>query len=670
MQSDTTIHGAARWQLDPKEQLDALADQPDAQWVSTQPPLKDPVAWIELGSSIPVEVGGRYDSPQRRDYEEGVLQAILALPEVLQIIHSVRHTHKGGSKSRLEVCLKGDAAARAAAERMMEGGVLQVAGLKLRVRYATGRQPSGTVRVMVLGMPGVYARQGLVEALLTCAGYMAGTGMVVAEFFGELCLGGVPYPGIGRGDMIVAFIKAPSDDQLLRDLPDTVLLQGCTVRLAVEGREGLAGRVTGYVPVSHMQTALQGRGGGGPAAGALLVPPPPPPRVAAGAGGPALPAAAATTGGGVGGDSVHFRRPPAVTAYALNTSTRMEGIEHSSPAGMHPQQVASQGAPIGAAPWHFPPPPPVRGELPASMLGQTGPARPGLQPTASVRMEGMVTGSPSGLHAAALPGVVSMRFPPPPPLQPEQGPTAPAGAGASGVSSLRAGVWGGAGAAEAPERPAGGSSSEVTGSVPGSMPPGPWDVGTGGMGVSAVPPPLFEPPGVYGTWLMTTKFAGAMAEAIQEFATDQAEKDRVLREFFDLYEARLRRRGAVDPPKPADLPGFARQWLQHRFQVPEYPCSGDDAEQPVHTPAGKSRGRKGRRGQGRGREGAQQRKGHAEEVDASRERSRSAGVSPTPSVDRGSTCPDLTSGLRRSARQSKPPDPTSMYSSRVAGGTG
>lgn len=654
MQSASTMHGAARWQLDPREQLDALADQPDAQWVSTQPPRKDPVVWIELGAGIPVEAGGRYDSPQRREYEDSVLQALLALPEVLRLTHSVQHRHKGGSRSRIEVCLREDAAARAAAEQMMESGVLQVAGLTLPVRYATGRQPSGTVRVMVLGLPGPYARRGLVEALLTCAGYMAGTGMVVAEFLGELCLGGVPYPSVGRGDMIVAFIKAPSEDQLLRDLPDTLLLQGCTVHLAVEGREGLDGRSRGYVPVSQARSALQGRSGRNLATGAVYVPPPPPPRGALGAGGLALRAAEAATVGGVGGASMASRGPSAVASSELqpSTNTHMEGVEPSSPVG-----------------------PPL---VPAPLV-----ERARQQPTSSSRLESIEGGSPGGLQAVGrgfLPGVASRQFPPPPPRRgPVQafstgqvgpGPTAAAIIGAPSVSSLRAGACAGMGVAGAPERPTGSSSSELTGGVPASMPPGPWNVGPGSVSAGPVPLQRLEPPGAFGSWLMQKKFAGAMAEAIEELAADQAEKDRALRQFFDLYKPLLMRPGTDDPATAGDLPGFAQRWLQNRFPVPGYPCSDDDAEQPVHAPAGRARGRKGRRGRGRGGGGAHPPTGRAKEAHTSRERSRSAGVSPAPSVGRGSTCPDPPAGLRRSARQSKPPDLDSMYSSRVVGGNG
>ena len=136
---------AAAWQLNPKEQLDILADQPGAQWLPNEAPRNDPVIWVVFGV-VSEEVAGRFDSPGRRQYELDLLQAILEMQQVAKLAHSVQHYAKGGPNAHLEICLKRDSHARQVAEQLISSG-LQVMGLHLPVRYARGRQPAGAVRV-------------------------------------------------------------------------------------------------------------------------------------------------------------------------------------------------------------------------------------------------------------------------------------------------------------------------------------------------------------------------------------------------------------------------------------------------------------------------------------------------------------------------------------------
>lgn len=180
-------------------------------------------------------------------------------------------------------------------------------------------------------------------------------------------------------------------------------------------------------------------------------------------------------------------------------------------------------------------------------------------------------------------------------------------------------------------------------------------------------------PTPFDKWLFTTGFATAMGEAISEF-TDGSEQQGALREFFNVFEPRLMREGAINPTTAADLPGFARDWIEKRFRVQGYPSSEEASEQGLSAPASGpnkragGRRRAGTRGGGSGRAGRPQ--GRAQGGGANRHRSRSAGASPAPPAASRSICPDQPQGLRRSERPRRAPDFDAMYSSAAAGDAG
>jgi hypothetical protein len=614
----------ATWQLHPKEQLDTLADQEGAQWLPTEGPRNDPVVWVMFGA-VTEEGAGRYDSPGRRQYELDLLQAVLEQPQVAQLSHSVQHYGKGGRHAHLEICLKRESQARQRAEQLISSG-LQVKGHHIPVRYARGRQPAGTVRVMVMGLPGPYAVRGLMEALLTCAGYMDGAGMLVAEFLGELMIKGVPYPAVGRGDMVVAYVKPPGDDPLLLNLPESMMLQGCTVRLAVEGRQGpsSSNHRGSYTPVSGALGA--GRAAWGSAG--HMPPPPPPPRATSAASGAAMAIGAGGDAGvsqGLSSASIHLQVP------LPQHTTRMEGIESSQPSLVAPTAGLLSGPPPGG----FPPPPPAAGAA----------ARTGVAAAAAVATAGQ------GGSMALRPGLAPGRS--------QQHGAAWAGGGASAWGSGVGMAVAGAGRGPHSSSWRAGGVGEAAGLVAAAGQP--LSAATACAG--RTPRPQQPPPSEFDTWVMTSRFASAMGEAIGEFA-DGPETQKALRVFFGVFSPRLLRKDADNPATAADLPGFATVWLQQHFQVPEYPSSEAGSERSAGPSDTRPKAR--RRGKGSGGSGGSQRQQGTGTGDG-RQRSHSAGASPKPPARRGSTCPDPPAGLRRSDRQRKPPDPQNMYSSSSAG---
>lgn len=259
---------APAWMLDPRPQLEQLAHQPTAQDLPWEQPRASNLPIVRLQfDSIPVEAGGPYDSPQRRDFEEQLLRKVFEHPDygsnpntpgAHSCIRAYQAHHLGSRNGHADISLaRHSPAARQLAEKWVREGA-SVEGFTLHARYAPSLRPVGTVRVLICDLPAGYEVQGLTETLLTCAGYENASTLVVSEFLGTGVLANREVRAVGRSDFIVAFVDAPASDLKLQLLPDHLFLEnGKRVFIAVEGRDP---QQRGFIPV-----------------GTPPFPPPPPP---------------------------------------------------------------------------------------------------------------------------------------------------------------------------------------------------------------------------------------------------------------------------------------------------------------------------------------------------------------------------------------------------------
>lgn len=259
------------WMLSPRQQLEQLIRASTTRDLPSEQPQVQTVPTVRLQfSSIPTEVGGAHDSPQRKAFEEKLLHKVLQCPaygfnpsfptEHALFVGWQAH-HLGGRNGYADVSLKrGSSQAMQLAEKWVREGV-PVAEHTLLARYAPSLRPAGTVKVLLMNLPAGYAVKGITETLLTCAGYEQASSMVVTEFMGTGVLDNKEVMGLGRTDVSVAFIDAPAGDQLLQLLPDRMTLENDNrVSIMVEGRDPHA---RGFIPI-----------------GSNLPVPPPPPRQA------------------------------------------------------------------------------------------------------------------------------------------------------------------------------------------------------------------------------------------------------------------------------------------------------------------------------------------------------------------------------------------------------
>ena len=259
---------APAWMLDPRPQLEQLAHQPTAQDLPREQPRASNLPIVRLQfDSIPVEDGGPYDSPQRREFEEQLLHKVIEHPEygynpntpnAHSCIRAYQFHRLGSRNGHADISLaRHSPAARQLAEKWVREGAV-VEEFTLHARYAPSLRPVGTVRVLICDLPAGYEVQGITETLLTCAGYENASTLVVSEFLGTGVLASREVKSVGRSDFIVAFVDAPAGDQKLQLLPDHLFLEnGKRVFIGVEGRDP---QQRGFIPV-----------------GTPSPPPPPPP---------------------------------------------------------------------------------------------------------------------------------------------------------------------------------------------------------------------------------------------------------------------------------------------------------------------------------------------------------------------------------------------------------
>ena len=119
-----------------------------------------------------------------------------------------------------------DVVTEAARWRSGEGLEVQVEGpnggrparVRLPVRAVPSERPPGHATVKVMGLTPMYALTGLTEVLLGCAGYVLSDD-AVPRVASEHMAPFKPANGIGKSDMVVAWVACPPDDPTLRRLP-------------------------------------------------------------------------------------------------------------------------------------------------------------------------------------------------------------------------------------------------------------------------------------------------------------------------------------------------------------------------------------------------------------------------------------------------------------------
>lgn len=134
----------------------------------------------------------------------------------------------------IRLLLKPAATAFAAALQLTPGDRLKVGNYTFPVSWAPAMQPAGTTAVRLHNVPMRMTKQGLTGLLLAAHGYSLDSFLVVSEHLGGK-------PGLSGGpheaDWVVAYIRPPTDDPLLKLLPDTFEAEpGRVVRVSVQGR--------------------------------------------------------------------------------------------------------------------------------------------------------------------------------------------------------------------------------------------------------------------------------------------------------------------------------------------------------------------------------------------------------------------------------------------------
>ena len=107
---------------------------------------------------------------------------------------------------------------------------------RLPVQAVAGELPPGHVRVVVKGLHPAHAREGLMEALLSAAGYAPDEVTVVSERGGHAGVpgaAGVPAGLLVDLSVMVAVVKAPARDLLLSKLPDQLYTEWWNITIAV-----------------------------------------------------------------------------------------------------------------------------------------------------------------------------------------------------------------------------------------------------------------------------------------------------------------------------------------------------------------------------------------------------------------------------------------------------
>ena len=557
--------------VDPQQSCEALTQHPGAQLLP-QGPAKQvaSIAYrVQLGL-VPPSVAGEYNSPTRTQWERMVWDTLARDPAIHAATQGSHMQHPGTPHTYISFTLQQHQPEALRLGAVWEREGLEVLGTRLRVESLPQRRPANTVKVLLRGVPEEYNLVGITQVFLTCAGYTPQQAPVLQEFFGALVINEVAVPGQARTDTVVAYVKAPPEDQLLSKLPDHHVFFGQEkVVFLVEGRKGAS-----WAPLLPVE-AQEARAPTTPS-GAHLGPPPPPPR----------PAGATPTQGSAPGPEPGPNRGMCGQGGTSRVAQGSLLAQPSSPMQVDgalgsgapaPQQVQQQQqqqpGPVGPAPMHSHTMEPRLGAVETSpgankrgrtTSGQPSQAAEGTSPPSTTRSGSVFRGpaplagelhAPSGSQGPAGSGVAPMQ------VDPDPGPSSSQG--------LSPGQGKGRGRGSKGKRK--GSSAPPL-LVPGM--PGPDEVHDRGGS-----PPLPEwvmamkafqsVERQFALWSAHSTFAVTFRMALQDLVDDDQAALAVF--FEDCSSAILKsEEQQLNPTTSSDLPAYALAWLDKQCGQASY----------------------------------------------------------------------------------------------------
>ena len=224
------------WLSDPIIALEALADSPQLHARPTV--LAAPVLRVCIGQ-LPESVGPQHGTAECKSFHEEVQVACLdaCMPHISALI-PVGGQHAVGTKGcAVDLQFDDTDAARLKRHALCDEGCIALhtshGNVHVPVRSQPGRVPSSCAQVRVHNLPAEFRRQGLIAALLACAGY-GDSALVQAEFGGELPAAiAACHPQIVRGDVAVGVIKPPQGDARLKNMPRSFIDRGNGLRIGI-----------------------------------------------------------------------------------------------------------------------------------------------------------------------------------------------------------------------------------------------------------------------------------------------------------------------------------------------------------------------------------------------------------------------------------------------------
>ena len=176
------------WLTDPVVALEALIDVPQLHARPTV--LSAPVLRVCIGA-LPEGIGPQHGTAACKSFHEEFQVACLdaCSPHVTALIPVGGQQAVGTKGCAIDLQFGDASAARLKRQAICDDGTMHLqtshGPVHVPVRSQPGRIPSSCAQVRVHGLPAEFRRQGLISALLACAGY-ADSALVQAEFGGEL----------------------------------------------------------------------------------------------------------------------------------------------------------------------------------------------------------------------------------------------------------------------------------------------------------------------------------------------------------------------------------------------------------------------------------------------------------------------------------------------------
>lgn len=224
------------WVSDPVIALETLAD---AEQLHARPTvLSSPVLRVCLGS-LPDDVGPQHGTAECKVFHEELQVACLdaCAPHVTALIPVGGQQAVGTRGCAIDLQFLDSHDARLRRQALCDEGTIMLhsshGDVHLPVRSQPGRIPSSCAQMRVHGLPPEFRRQGMIAALLACAGY-SDTALVQAEFGGELPASiAACHPQVVRGDVAVGVIRPPAGDAGLKNMPRCFYDRGNGLRIGI-----------------------------------------------------------------------------------------------------------------------------------------------------------------------------------------------------------------------------------------------------------------------------------------------------------------------------------------------------------------------------------------------------------------------------------------------------